>query len=67
MGKAILLVDDDRVLRRSLAYSLEHEGYTVRTAGSAEEGLALARHERPDLVLHDIGLPHMDGLQALSV
>lgn len=61
----ILLVDDDPLLRRSLALSLEEAGYRPSTAASAEDALALAARDRPDLVLLDIGLPGMDGLAAL--
>lgn len=65
MPKRILLVDDDALLRRSLAFNLEQAGYLVHTAASAEDGLAMARRNPPDLVLLDIGLPGMDGLDAL--
>jgi two-component system OmpR family response regulator len=65
MSAHILLVDDDALLRRSLTFNLEQAGYRVSTAASAEDALALARRERPDLVLLDISLPGMDGLQAL--
>ncbi|MCD6289249.1 MAG: response regulator transcription factor [Anaerolineae bacterium] len=61
----ILLVDDDALLRRSLAFNLERSGYQVSTAATAEDALVLARHNPPDLVLLDIGLPGMDGLEAL--
>jgi len=61
----ILLVDDDALLRRSLAFNLEKVGYRMSTAASAEDALALARRDPPDLVLLDIGLPGMDGLDAL--
>lgn len=66
MGARVLLVDDDVLLRRSLAFSLERAGFQVHTAASAEEALAIAARKRPDLVLLDIGLPGMDGLQALQ-
>jgi DNA-binding response OmpR family regulator len=65
MSKHILLVDDDTLLRRSLAFNLEQAGYTVVTAANAEDALAIARRDPPDLVLLDIGLPEMDGLDAL--
>lgn len=65
MPKHILIVDDDALLRRSLAFNLEQAGYTVSTAATAEDALAVARLEPPDLVLLDIGLPGMDGLDAL--
>jgi DNA-binding response OmpR family regulator len=61
----ILLVDDDALLRRSLSLRLEEAGYRASTAATAEEALALATVDRPDLVLLDIGLPGMDGLDAL--
>jgi DNA-binding response OmpR family regulator len=61
----ILLVDDDALLRRSLVLNLEEAGYRASASGSAEEALVLAARDRPDLVLLDIGLPGMDGLDAL--
>ena len=67
MSNHILLVDDDVLLRRSLAFNLEQAGYHASTAESAEDALAMARRERPDLILLDIGLPGMDGLNALRI
>jgi DNA-binding response OmpR family regulator len=61
----ILLIDDDVLLRRSLTFSLEQAGYRVSALATAEDGLAMARRDRPGLVLLDIGLPGMDGLEAL--
>lgn len=65
MAKHILAVDDDTLLRRSLAYNLEKAGYKVSTAGSAEDALAQVQIDPPDLVILDIGLPGMDGMDAL--
>jgi DNA-binding response OmpR family regulator len=65
MAKHILLVDDDALLRRSLAFNLEQAGYRASTAATAEDALAMAARDEPDLVLLDIGLPGMDGLDAL--
>jgi DNA-binding response OmpR family regulator len=65
MMRTILLVDDDALMRRSLAFHLEQAGYRVHTAASAEDALALTRQSLPDLVLLDIGLPEMNGLDAL--
>jgi DNA-binding response OmpR family regulator len=65
MPKHILLVDDDALMRRSLAYNLEQAGYHASTAASAEDALEMIRRELPDLVLLDINLPGMDGLDAL--
>ncbi len=67
MMKRILLVDDDALLRRSLAFNLEKAGFSTQTAQSAEDSLAIARLSPPDLVLLDIGLPGMDGLEALRI
>jgi len=65
MTKHILLVDDDALMRRSLAFNLEQAGYRTSTAAEAESALRLARRDPPDLILLDIGLPGMDGLDAL--
>ena len=66
MSKYVLVVDDDTLLRRSLSLSLEQAGYRTNTAATAEDALALVRQETPDLILLDIGLPGMDGLEALK-
>jgi DNA-binding response OmpR family regulator len=65
MPRKILIIDDDPLLRRSLSFHLEQAGYQVKTAPSAEEGLSLICREPVDLILLDIGLPGMDGLDAL--
>jgi DNA-binding response OmpR family regulator len=65
MSVNILLVEDNDLLRRSLAFHLEQAGYLVNTAATAEEALAIVNKKMPDLVLLDIGLPGMDGLDAL--
>ena len=65
MSKHILLVDDDDLMRRSLAFNLEQAGYRTSTAADAESALRLARRDPPNLILLDIGLPGMDGLDAL--
>ncbi len=65
MSKTILLIDDDALMRRSLGFNLEQAGFRVLTAASAEDGLSLAKRTPPDLVLLDINLPGMDGLDAL--
>jgi DNA-binding response OmpR family regulator len=65
MARTILLVDDDALMRRSLAFHVEQAGYKVHTAANAEDALALVRHSPPDLVVLDIGLPGMDGLDTL--
>ena len=66
MSKHILLIDDDALLAKSLAFTLRQNGYRTTTAHSAEQGLALLDQDAPDLILLDIGLPGMDGLEALK-
>lgn len=66
MAKYILVVDDDALLRRSLSLQLEQVGYRTNTAASAEDALALIKRDPPDLILLDVGLPGMDGLEALK-
>lgn len=65
MVQRIIIVDDDALLRRSLAFILEQAGYQVFTASNAEDSFILAQSEQPDLILLDIGLPGMDGLEAI--
>jgi DNA-binding response OmpR family regulator len=65
LGASVLLVDDDDLFRRSLAFSLEKAGFEARTAASAEDAIAMTIQKHPDIVLLDIMLPGMDGLEAL--
>lgn len=62
---AILVVDDDALMRKSVVASLERAGFAAQPAPSAEDALRLLQSSRPDLILLDIGLPGMDGLDAL--
>ncbi len=66
MPAHILIVDDETLIRSSLTYSLQQAGYRSSAAPNAEDALASAQRDRPDLVLLDIGLPGMDGLEALG-
>ncbi|MFQ5847055.1 MAG: sigma-54-dependent transcriptional regulator [Candidatus Methylomirabilales bacterium] len=63
----ILIVDDEPNILKVIEDILTDEGYRVRTAQSGEEALAEVQHASPDLVVLDIWLPGMDGLQALDV
>jgi diguanylate cyclase (GGDEF)-like protein len=58
----ILVVDDDPAIRTIVEMALESEGFTVITARDGEEALALAPEARPDLVLLDVMMPRLDGL-----
>jgi len=65
--RTLLLVDDDALLRRSLGFNLERAGYKVQAMATAEDALAWLKTNQPDLVLLDITLPEMDGLEALRI
>lgn len=65
MAKTILVVDDDALMRRSLSASLEQTGYSVETAATGENAVAAVTRKLPDLVLLDVGLPGMDGIETL--
>ena len=62
----ILVIDDDESLRRVLEYNLAQEGYAVLTASSGEQGLHLLKKEGADLVVTDVRMAGMDGLQVLE-
>jgi excisionase family DNA binding protein len=64
-GPLILIVDDDDHVREYVKANLELEGYSVREAGSAEEGLAALEQEPPDLILLDVMMPKVDGWEML--
>jgi excisionase family DNA binding protein len=64
-GPTILIVDDDDRLREYVRANLELEGYVVREAASAEEGLRALEDEPPDLVLLDVMMPRVDGWEML--
>lgn len=64
-AKRVLLVEDDRFLRRACEASLQQRGYHVVTAVDGEEGVRLARSERPDLILLDLLMPKLPGIEVL--
>jgi excisionase family DNA binding protein len=64
-GPLILIVDDDAGLRGFVRAALEYDGYSVREAASAEEGLAALDEEPPDLILLDVMMPKVDGWEML--
>jgi DNA-binding response OmpR family regulator len=63
VARKILVVDDEPVLVETIAYNLEQAGFQVTTALDGSSGLEAARREQPDLIILDIMLPEMDGLE----
>ncbi len=66
-GEKILIVEDNPMNLELATDLLEASGYVIIQAGTAEEGIELARVKFPDLILMDVGLPGMDGLEATGV
>src|SRR5690242_19436152 len=64
-GPAVLLVDDDERMRELVRIELEREGYDVQEAASADEGLASIETRKPELILLDVMMPHVDGWEML--
>jgi excisionase family DNA binding protein len=64
-GPLVLIVDDDERVREYVRVNLEMEGYAVREAGSAEEGLGVLEEVSPDLILLDVMMPEVDGWEML--
>ena len=63
----ILLVDDSKVQRWTIQKNLQRAGFTVSAAADGEEGLRLALQESPDLIVLDMLLPKMGGLEVLRL
>ena len=64
-GPLVLIVDDDERVREYVRVNLEMEGYAVREAGSANEGLGVLEEVSPDLILLDVMMPEVDGWEML--
>jgi excisionase family DNA binding protein len=64
-GPLVLIVDDDERVREYVRVNLEMEGYTVREAANAEEGLNVLEEVSPDLILLDVMMPEVDGWEML--
>jgi two-component system, NtrC family, nitrogen regulation response regulator NtrX len=62
----VLVIDDEAAIRDSLRMTLEYEGYEFAGAATGQEGLALVERETPDLVVLDVKMPGMDGLEVLD-
>jgi len=66
MAKTILVIDDDRLVRRSLDQYLTEGGFSVTQAVNGKEGLDAALETHPDLIVTDIRMPEMDGMEFLE-
>jgi two-component system nitrogen regulation response regulator NtrX len=62
----VFIIDDEEGIRESLSGIFEDEGYTVLTAGSGEEALTILKEQTPDVILLDIWLPGIDGIETLK-
>jgi two-component system, OmpR family, alkaline phosphatase synthesis response regulator PhoP len=65
MRRRLLIVEDDPTLRQALAFNLTREGYEVSSSADGESGLEAARNERLDLILLDVMLPGMSGIEVV--
>lgn len=66
MNRTVLVVEDTELLRRIYADVLEHEGYRVLTAANGLEALAILQQECPDVILLDLIMPQMGGIEVLT-
>ena len=64
--KRILLIDDDEAIRLSVAFLLESNGFAVVTATNGREGLRRCDERSPDLVITDVMMPDMDGIETIT-
>jgi len=62
----ILVIDDELQIQRAIRTILTEKGFKVTTASRGEEGLALAATNEPDIVILDLGLPDMDGVEVCT-
>ncbi len=65
--QSILVIDDEKDILKLLQYNLEKEGYQVSLAKTGEEGLEVAKHKLPDLIVLDLMLPGIDGLEVCKL
>jgi DNA-binding response OmpR family regulator len=64
--RTVLVVDDDPVILRLLEVNFEMEGFTVRMASDGQEGLDSAQAERPDIIVSDVMMPKLSGLELVA-
>ncbi|MEO5729184.1 MAG: response regulator, partial [Byssovorax sp.] len=63
MSGRILFIEDDRILRETLEFALRNRGCSVKSTGRAHEALDLLQHEEFDVILTDLKMPDMDGIE----
>ncbi|MDG1777135.1 MAG: response regulator transcription factor [Crocinitomicaceae bacterium] len=61
--KSILIIDDEADIREILGYNLKKEGFEIHTASNGIEGIKIAEHTNPDLIVLDVMMPEMDGIE----
>ena len=66
IGRTVLVVDDDPVILRLLEVNFEMEGFLVRMANDGVEGLESARADAPDIIVSDVMMPRMNGLELVT-
>ncbi len=64
--QTILVIDDENQIQRLLKLTLESNGFSVRSAANGNDGVVMAASERPDLIVLDLGLPDLEGLEVLK-
>jgi DNA-binding response OmpR family regulator len=67
MSEKILIVEDEPALQETLAYNLARQNYTVEIASDGRQALEIARRMKPDLLLLDLMLPHLDGFEVTRI
>lgn len=65
--ESILIIDDEADIREILGYNLKKEGFEVYTASNGLEGIQIAESKRPDLILLDVMMPEMDGIEVCQI
>ncbi|MBL1280672.1 MAG: response regulator transcription factor [Fluviicola sp.] len=65
--ESILIIDDESDIREILGYNLKKEGYKVFSASNGVEGISIAKKEHPDLILLDVMMPEMDGIEVCEI
>ena len=65
--ESVLIIDDEADIRDILAYNLKKEGFTVHTASNGKDGIEIARSRQPDIVILDVMMPEMDGIEVCDI